>query len=985
MRRLRSPKHSSRNWGFALQRLTLQKHKKYVWCAQFICFMQGICLWMGVSLANPIDANHQLLSYLEAEKESLTTAIQGMAAWSSHTQTMPDTTSDIDAQLHLIKTKLTVFEQFLLNQKMYQQNLAKQIKNKEQLPGVHLDPWVTQLYALSNLNNQVITLLKNNTVLAQQYESALQAQAKDRKVWVAAHNMRDARQSAKVEIEQLEQQRLILYEKNSELLREKNNIPFLMIDEQVLLNNQHSLLLENKITARLWLLKRAEANYRFLKQQDINALESLIALDEEAITQWKAMRASLEALLAELACDIRVTPPANALRNACRSLQQIAQATRKQWAQDQHALEQELLEKQGQLRKKLASRQHLMEYSTDVWKEVVHQVLQIPYQLYHYLASLVMDVCEHLVWLDGLSLTLWGGILGFFVLFAFGLYRLLARFTQEKARSRLSAHLYDGLLVLIYRNMLQITVGFVVIVTLLFNQVPFTHARLLIHLMMIGFVCRQLILIARLTLLERVSDVSGHDVTIYHRLKWLVWVGGSTTGLMVLSHEQPLSFILQDLFDRLFMLFLLAVSLVAWQSREVIPHVLPSLLSNKKSHMRHAVSVLGWLVPITLLTTALLGLVGYINLAWTMSRYQAYCLVVVVGYVLVRGLLRDALELLSEWMVTRLHNGWLWVEAVLKPLDKLIRLTLLVVSLCIILQWVGLLSDPKWLSLALNLGHLVLINWAGVHITLLSLGEFVALLMIFIWATKWTREFCYRWLYARVMDPGIRNSFAVFTQYGVVLLGCFVTLRVLGVDFTGMMVVLGGLAVGMGFGLRDFANNIVGGLMLLIERPVREGDLITIGDHEGRVSHIGIRSMRVSSWDNMEVWVPNAETFNKPFTNWTHQDSVVRTVLPIKVSRADDPERIQRLIHGVLAMIPEILNDPVPQVFLKQIDEALIEFEVRYFINVQLHTRFEIRSKALLAIMAKFKAEKIEPPIPPLMVDLKTHENLDVSRHTTDE
>ncbi|OYV53580.1 MAG: mechanosensitive ion channel protein MscS, partial [Legionella sp. 21-45-4] len=192
-----------------------------------------------------------------------------------------------------------------------------------------------------------------------------------------------------------------------------------------------------------------------------------------------------------------------------------------------------------------------------------------------------------------------------------------------------------------------------------------------------------------------------------------------------------------------------------------------------------------------------------------------------------------------------------------------------------------------------------------------------------------------------------------------------------GIDFTGMMVVLGGLAVGMGFGLRDFASNIVGGIMLLIERPVREGDLITIGEHEGRVAHIGIRSMRVSSWDNMEVLVPNAETFNKPFTNWTHQDSVVRTVVPIKVSRTDNPVFIQSLIHGVLADIPEIMTEPPPQVYLKNIDEALLEFEVRYFINVQLHTRFEIRSKALLAIMRQFKAAGIEPPIPPIAVELK--------------
>jgi potassium efflux system protein len=158
--------------------------------------------------------------------------------------------------------------------------------------------------------------------------------------------------------------------------------------------------------------------------------------------------------------------------------------------------------------------------------------------------------------------------------------------------------------------------------------------------------------------------------------------------------------------------------------------------------------------------------------------------------------------------------------------------------------------------------------------------------------------------------------------------------------------------------------------MLLIERPVREGDLITIGEYEGRVAHIGIRSMRVSSWDNMEVLIPNAETFNKPFTNWTHQDSIVRTVVPIKVNRADDPLMVQQMLHDVLMGISEVLHEPSPQVFLKQIDEALIEFEVRYFINVQLHTRFEVRSKILFAIMAEFKKQGIKPPIPPFSVEL---------------
>ncbi|MFI4963387.1 MAG: mechanosensitive ion channel family protein, partial [Legionellales bacterium] len=207
--------------------------------------------------------------------------------------------------------------------------------------------------------------------------------------------------------------------------------------------------------------------------------------------------------------------------------------------------------------------------------------------------------------------------------------------------------------------------------------------------------------------------------------------------------------------------------------------------------------------------------------------------------------------------------------------------------------------------------------------------------------------------------------------YSIILIGSFITLHVLGLDFSGMSMILGGLAVGMGFGLRDFASNIIGGIMLLIERPVREGDLITIGEYEGQVSHIGIRSMRVSSWDNTEVLIPNAETFNKPFINWTHQDGIVRTVVPIKVGREDDPLMIQQLILDVLAIIPEIVPDPPVQALLKKIDEALIEFEIRYFINVQTHTRFEVQSKVLFAITAQFKAAGVRSPVEPISVEFK--------------
>jgi potassium efflux system protein len=254
-------------------------------------------------------------------------------------------------------------------------------------------------------------------------------------------------------------------------------------------------------------------------------------------------------------------------------------------------------------------------------------------------------------------------------------------------------------------------------------------------------------------------------------------------------------------------------------------------------------------------------------------------------------------------------------------------------------------------------------------ITVVSFIEFLFLTAFFFWLVKWTYEFCYRYLFRNIRDHGIRNSLSTFTQYAVLTLGVVFTLRVLGIDLTGMSYVLGGLAVGMGFGLRDFASNIVGGIILLIERPLKEGDVVAFDTFEGRVEHIGIRSIRMRSWDNMQVLVPNSETFNRPFTNWTHQDSIVRTVVPIKIHRSDSPVQIQNLIMEVLEIIPEVLKTPEPQVLLKNIDEVLYEFELRYYINIDNSQRMTVRSQVLFALSSQFKAAGIKEPVPSLQIE----------------
>ena len=146
---------------------------------------------------------------------------------------------------------------------------------------------------------------------------------------------------------------------------------------------------------------------------------------------------------------------------------------------------------------------------------------------------------------------------------------------------------------------------------------------------------------------------------------------------------------------------------------------------------------------------------------------------------------------------------------------------------------------------------------------------------------------------------------------------------------------------------------------------MKVGDLVSVSTFEGSVTHIGMRATTVKTWDHMEVLVPNALIFETSFTNWTRQDSIVRSVVTIRISRQDDPHVIRDIITDVLEKSDEVVSDPAPQVFLREIQEPLLEFELRYFIDLSLgRSRPATRSKVLFEIWEAFNENGIKPPHP---------------------
>ncbi|MFT4059147.1 MAG: mechanosensitive ion channel [Legionella sp.] len=892
-------------------------------------------------------------------------------------------TEEINSIVKMTRIKIDNLEGFLEQQDKEQNALNQRLKQLQQLPitkeGMTIEERVAKVQALLEANKQTTQLINDDLALAKEFQTSLQDEIWQLQYWHNHFVLEQKLIAIKSMKDTLHQKLSTLYQNNipkQQLAKASvKKVTALVVngadyETRTLVNNQYIATIQyhlNALSAQKMIVK---ADLIYLKNPDIKNLQMITEIYHDALSQYNHIEKSLQQITTVLNNEINAARNAE-IKRSISFLQNTLKQLMAECALHKQTTIKNLTNYQAQLKRLISSRQTLADYNISSWPIIVKKIAAIPGLFYKYVKTLSLKVYDSYLWLSPVATAmLWGS----FALIA-GLFFMLSRFLKtlrgNKERSRLTGYLYDGILVLIQRNIPYLCATAMLWTLFYITHIVFANYQLVLQLIAVWFTFRVSILIARLVLLESISDSSGKDVKLYYRLKWLLLFGGWTTSLMTLGHLLPLSLLLQDIFNRLFMLFMLTVSLVAWKSRDVIRYLVWPLLKNKKRYIHNAISLLILLVPITVFTTAVIGLLGFINLAWTMSRYQANALIVLVGYILARGLLFDALELFSEWMISSLRNGWLWIEVFLKPADKIVRMVLIIVSSLILCKFYGWNSDSLVITSLEKFAQYTIVNIPGIHVTVASTVAFLMLLAIFVWAAKWTREFCYRWLFINTKDPGLRNSLSVFSQYTVILIGGVVTLHVLGFDFSGMSMIIGGLAVGMGFGLRDFASNIVGGLMLLIERPVREGDLVTIGEHEGQVAHIGIRCMRVSSWDNMEVLIPNAETFNKPFTNWTHQDGIVRSVIPIKVSRSDDPVIVQQLIFDVLATTPEIVGDPPAQVFLKKIDEALLEFEVRYFVDVQIHTRFEVQSKVLFAIMAQFKAANIKPPIEPISIELK--------------
>ena len=449
---------------------------------------------------------------------------------------------------------------------------------------------------------------------------------------------------------------------------------------------------------------------------------------------------------------------------------------------------------------------------------------------------------------------------------------------------------------------------------------------------------------------------------LYRNIGISLWVSGITGLLIGLgwlgATSEPFSIVA----NRLFMLSLLPAVYLGFRLRRLVLSRLQE--HGTKGYWMWVARLISLLVPLAMLGVAIPGLTGYINLARLVASYLIATLLIATAWLVLRGLLGDFVSALTAYMQKDGKRSGLWYEGLIRPLHVGARILLFLLTVILLGRVYGLGEQSSVLELIRSGLGFVLFHLGDTRIDTAHLLLFLAVAIGAFPAGAWVRRLSFDWLYAGIGDKGIRNSLAVFSQYVTVLLGLLIAINLLGINLTSLAVFAGALGVGIGFGLQNIANNFISGLILLAERPIRVGDWVTIGSNEGIISAIGIRSSTVTTWDNQDVVIPNAELISNSFTNWTLTNPLIRTVLNVGVSYAGDPHLARKVIEDAVSMQPEVLLDPPPQVLLDNFGDSSVDFRILYYMNVSDFSRLAVKSKVMFAIWDGLKESNIEIPFP---------------------
>jgi len=304
--------------------------------------------------------------------------------------------------------------------------------------------------------------------------------------------------------------------------------------------------------------------------------------------------------------------------------------------------------------------------------------------------------------------------------------------------------------------------------------------------------------------------------------------------------------------------------------------------------------------------------------------------------------------------------------------------------------WARAVAISAWTIAALNILRLLdptvalldsfAIQFGAVRISMLTVTKSIFALAVLLWlATVLSETLESRLRHSPNLTPSVQVLFGKLLKFSLITIAVLAAISTTGMDLTALAVFGGALGVGIGLGLQRVVANLFSGLILLLDKSIKPGDVVAVAGTYGWVNTLGGRYVSVVTRDGIEHLIPNEEFITTRVENWTHSDSKIRIKIPIGVHYNTDVERALEICVACAAKVPRVLENPAPVCQLRAFGDNSVDLELRLWVGDPMNGINNVRSDTLRQIWKAFHEEGIEIPYPQRDLHLRSAEPLRVS------
>lgn len=305
------------------------------------------------------------------------------------------------------------------------------------------------------------------------------------------------------------------------------------------------------------------------------------------------------------------------------------------------------------------------------------------------------------------------------------------------------------------------------------------------------------------------------------------------------------------------------------------------------------------------------------------------------------------------------------VNPILKSSENALAFTVWVLVMLHLLGWL-----PRILGVldgvALELGTF--------RVSVLSAIQLLLFVAVAFTLAVWFSEVINRQLRKSAfgISPSMQVGISKFSRFLLITLAFLMALNAVGIDLSSLAIFGGALGVGLGFGLQRIASNFISGFILVLDRSIKPGDVITVGDKFGWVQELKSRYVVVRNREGVDTLIPNENLITSEVINWSYMDRNVRVTVPVQISYDDDPEEAMALVMACAFASPRVLKDPEPLIRLIKFADNGIELQLRVWIGDPENGFANVRSNIYVAIWKAFKEAGITFPYPQRDLHIKS-------------